>query len=162
MGKFDRAELEQGLAHYEQVVERCSASGDWSPFADLFTEDVEYIEHAYGTFRGREAVRRWIVNVTAPFPHMRFPHYWVAFDEVNDAIVLGIKNLLPDLAGDDTEYWFPNITRLVYAGNGLFSSEEDIYNPARDASRVVGEWVRAGGRMQSAPREHMKHIVTGG
>ena len=76
------------------VVEGCSASGDWRPFADLFTEDVVYTEHHYGVFHGREAVRDWIVAVMAPFPHMRFPSDWTAYDEDNDAVVIMIKNLL--------------------------------------------------------------------
>ncbi len=40
MPAFTRAELEAALAHYTTVVQGCSASGDWAPFADLFTEDV--------------------------------------------------------------------------------------------------------------------------
>jgi hypothetical protein len=37
----------------------------------------------------------------------------------------------------------------VYAGDGLFSSEEDIYNPNRDAPGVVGAWLQAGGQLES-------------
>jgi hypothetical protein len=55
MGKFTRAEIEQAVGHYTTVAEGCSSSGDWRPFADLFTEDVVYIEHHYGVFHGREA-----------------------------------------------------------------------------------------------------------
>ena len=46
------------------------------------------------SFHGREAVRDWIVAVMAPFPHMRFPSDWTAYDEDNDAVVIMIKNLL--------------------------------------------------------------------
>ena len=85
MGNFSRAEIEKAVANYTTVAEGCSASGDWRPFADLFTEDVVYIEHHYGVFHGREAVRDWIVAVMAPFPHMRFPSDWTAYDDDNDA-----------------------------------------------------------------------------
>ncbi|MFD6354970.1 nuclear transport factor 2 family protein [Nocardia tengchongensis] len=159
MGKFSRTELEDALREYSRVVDRCSETGDWGPFADLFVEDVEYIEHAYGTFHDRESVRTWIIEVMKPFPHMRFPHEWVAYDEDNDAIVVGIKNLLDHPTEPGVDFWFPNTTRLVYAGNGLFASEEDIYNPARDAARVIGEWVKAGGVMRCAPQVEMKYIV---
>ena len=57
---------------------------------------------------------------------------------------------------DGRAYGFPNWSRLVYAGNGLFSSEEDVYNPARDAPRVVGEWMKAGGRL-AAPVPSVAH-----
>jgi hypothetical protein len=150
MGRFSRAEIEQGLAHYDAVVEVCSTSGDWAPFADLFTEDCVYTEHAYGIFRGREAVRTWIVEVMAPFPHMRFPQEWQAFDEENDAVVLGILNVLDHPSEPGVEFGFPNMSRLVYAGNGLFSSEEDVYNPTRDAPSVVGAWIKAGGKLHVA------------
>jgi hypothetical protein len=153
MGRFDRAEIEKAFAHYTAAVDRCSDTGDWSPFADLFTEDVVYTEHAYGVMHGREAVREWIVAVMAPFPHMRFPHAWTAFDEENDAIVVCIKN---QLELDGKEYWFPNWSRMVYGGDGLFSEEEDIYNPRRDAPDVVGAWLTAGGQMLSSPIP-MKH-----
>ncbi|MFB7716651.1 nuclear transport factor 2 family protein [Nocardia sp. NPDC056100] len=159
MGRFERTELEEALRNYNAVVDKCSETGDWSPFADLFTEDVEYIEHAYGIFHGREEVRGWIVDVMAPFPHMRFEHQWTAFDETNDAIVVGISNVLDHPTDPNAHFGFPNVTRIVYAGNGLFSSEEDVYNPVRDAPRVVGEWAKAGGTFRTAPIREMKHIV---
>ncbi|QQW35931.1 nuclear transport factor 2 family protein [Mycobacterium marinum] len=150
MGRFTKAEIEQAVRHYTTVVEGCSASGDWRPFADLFTEDVVYTEHHYGVFHGREAVREWIVAVMAPFPHMRFPSDWTAYDEDNDAVVLMIKNSLDHPTDPNGEpFWFPNWTRLVYAGDGLFCSEEDIYNPDRDAPRVIAAWLLAGGQLAS-------------
>ena len=84
----------------------------------------------------------------APFPHMRFPQGWTAYDEENGAVVMLIKNLLDHPTDPDGEpFWFPNWTRLVYAGDNLWSSEEDIYNPRRDAARVVGAWLAAGGEL---------------
>ncbi|CAM4344408.1 SnoaL-like domain protein [Mycobacterium basiliense] len=148
MGNFPKSEIDQAVRHYSAVTEECSASGNWGPFADLFTEDVIYTEHHYGVFHGREAVREWIVAVMAPFPNMRFPHEWIAYDEDNDAVVLMIKNLLDHPTDPSGEpFWFPNWTRLVYAGDGLFSSEEDIYNPNRDAPRVIAAWMHAGGKL---------------
>ena len=47
-------------------------------------------------------------------------------------------------------------TRLVYAGDGLWSSEEDMYNPARDAGRVIKEWRAAGGEFVSRELAHME------
>jgi SnoaL-like domain len=147
---YRKAELDEALAHYSAVVQECSRSGDWSPFANLFTPDVHYIEHAYGELHGREAVREWITSVMAPFPHMRFPCDWVAYDEANGAVILMIRNLLDHPTDPDGEpFWFPNWTRLVYAGDNLWSSEEDIYNPRRDAARVVGAWLAAGGRLET-------------
>lgn len=146
MGRFTREELQGALSHYNSVVATCVESGDWTAFADLFTEDVVYTEHAYGVFTGREAVRSWIKEVMAPFPMMRFPQDWVAYDEESGAIVLGLRNVLPHPTDPAVEFGFPNWTRLVYAGDGLFSSEEDCYNPARDAPGAIGAWLEAGGK----------------
>ena len=151
MGRFSRAELEQAFESYTEAAEGFSASGDWSGFADQFTEDVVYIEHAYGVMHGREEVRRWIVEVMKPFPHMRFPHDWVAYDDANDAFVVCIRNVLDHPTEAGVEFEFPNWSRLVYAGDGLFSSEEDVYNPRRDAPTVVGNWLAAGGRLLADP-----------
>ncbi|TSE01924.1 nuclear transport factor 2 family protein [Skermania sp. ID1734] len=151
MGRFDRAEVFEALRDYEANVARCSTTGDWTGFPDRLTEDVEYIEHAYGTFVGRDAVREWIVEVMAPFPHMRIEQNWVAYDEANDAVVFEVDNILDDPGAGGAEFAFPNITRLVYGGDGLFKSQEDIYNPARDAGRVIGAWVRAGGKLAARP-----------
>jgi hypothetical protein len=157
MSRFTRDELLSALDHYTKTVENCSHTGDWAPFADLFTEDVTYIEHAYGVFHGREAVQRWIVDVMKPWPHMRFPHTWVAVDEDSGAIVMEIWNVLDHPTEPGREFGFPNVTRLVYAGDNLFSCEEDVYNPARDAPRAIGEWLKAGGVMLSEPPP-MKHV----
>jgi hypothetical protein len=46
------------------------------------------------------------------------------------------------------EFSFPCISRLVYAGDGLFSLQEDVYNPTRDAVRVIEDWVAAGRQLR--------------
>jgi hypothetical protein len=39
----------------------------------------------------------------------------------------------------------------------LFSREEDIYNPARDAGRVIKAWLAAGGEFVSREKVKFKH-----
>ena len=56
-----RDELELAFAHYCDVREHAIATGDWRRWAALFTEDARYVEHAYGTFHGRQAIADWIV-----------------------------------------------------------------------------------------------------
>ena len=157
MGRFSLEELKQAFEAYDETRIRCSETGDWSQYADLFTEDADYYEHAYGDMRGREQIREWIVKVMAPFPHMEFPQDWVVFDEENDAVLLQAQNRLPHPTDPDHPgFGFPTWTRLVYAGNGLWSSEEDVYNPARDAGRVLKEWRAAGGTFATGEQVRMK------
>jgi len=157
MANISLEELKEAFDAYDKVRIRCSETGDWSPFADQFSEDVHYIEHAYGEMHGREVVREWITKVMAPFPHMLFPQNWVVFDEERSAVVFEVVNLLPHPTDPDHPgFGFPSWTRIVYAGNGLWSSEEDIYNPGRDAGRVIKEWRAAGGEFSSSEQVEMK------
>ncbi len=157
MGRFSLEELKQAFEAYDQTRIRCSETGDWSRYADLFTEDADYYEHAYGDMKGREQIREWIVKVMAPFPHMQFPQDWVVFDEANDAVLLQARNLLPHPTDPEHPgFGFPTWTRLVYAGDGLWSSEEDVYNPARDAGRVLKEWRAAGGKFATSEQVKIK------
>jgi hypothetical protein len=154
-----RAEVAAALAQYSSTVETCSLTGDWTPYADCFTEDVTYIEHAYGVFHGRDEVRAWIVAVMEPFPHMRFRHSWTAWDDDNAAVVVEIQNILDHPTEPGVEFAFPNVTRLVYGRDGLFASEEDVYNPARDAPSAVGAWIKAGGVLRAKPIP-MRHLTS--
>ena len=125
MGKFTRAEIGQAFRNYTDVVEGCTSSGDSRLFADLFSEDVIYTEHHYGVFHGREAVEDWIVGVMAPFPHMRFPNDWVAFDEDNDALVMMIRNLLDHPTDPNGEpFWFPNWTGWSTPATACFPAKK--------------------------------------
>ena len=64
-GKWTREELQAAHDNYVAVAQEAGRTGNWRPWAELFTEDAQYIEHHYGTFDGREAIhdvdraRRW-------------------------------------------------------------------------------------------------------
>jgi hypothetical protein len=89
---------------------------------------------------------------------MTFPQDWIAFDEEKGAIVFQCQNRLPHPTDPEGEpFSFPTWTRLVYAGEGLFSSEEDIYNPTKDAGPTIKAWMRAGGRFASKEKVKMQH-----
>ena len=48
MGRFTKEELEEAFAKYVRTKDECTRTGNWNPFADLFTVDCYYVEHAYG------------------------------------------------------------------------------------------------------------------
>ena len=154
---FTRDELERAFASYCEINEKASASGDWAAWADKFTEDVHYVEHAYGEFRGRETVRKWIADVMAPFPHMDFPMDWVIYDEQRGWVVFQCQNRLRHPSDPDGEaFQFPTWSLIKYAGNGKWSYEEDTYNPA-EAAEVIQAWIKAGGRFEVKEKVTMKH-----
>jgi hypothetical protein len=137
------AEIDEAFAAYQRRVEEIRLGGDWAAFADLFTEDATYEEHAYGTFTGREQIRAWIVRTMTAFPGnvmSGFPPAWHVIDAPTRRVICDIRNLMPD-PGDGSEHEASNITILTYAGDGLWSREEDVYNPMRFAT-MTREWAR--------------------
>ena len=48
MPSFAAAQLRDAYEHFSRVSDECAATGDYNPFADLFTEDCIYIEHVFG------------------------------------------------------------------------------------------------------------------
>ncbi|MAE94396.1 MAG: polyketide cyclase [Deltaproteobacteria bacterium] len=158
MGRYRRQEILEAFDRYKEARDQASKTGDWSIWAALFREDADYVEHAYGDLKGRAAIEKWIVEVMAPFPTMTFPQDWWVLDEESDAVVFCCQNTFPEpFQEDGTPFAFPNWTRIVYGGDGLWASEEDIYNPARDAPKVFKAWLKAGGKLESPEQVGMEH-----
>lgn len=154
MPAFNIDELQRGFQHYQDTVAKAASSGEWDLFADLFTEDAVYREHAYGTFTGREAIRGWIRRTMGTFPGNcmpGFPIAWSILDPERGWIACEIRNLMAD-PGDGSVHEAANFTKLHYAGDGLFSYEEDVYNPAHFATLVV-TWARAADAHGSLPED---------
>lgn len=132
MGRWTREELEEAFRAYLAVGERAMQTGEWGAWADQFTEDATYVEHNFGRFEGREAIRAWITDVMGRFPGnvmVAFPVAWHIVDEERGWIVTELWNRMPD-PGDGSVHQASNITILHYAGNHMWSYEEDVYNPA--------------------------------
>ena len=144
MGRFSRAELEVAFDNYRRLAREAGASGDWNAWADQFSEDATYIEHLFGTFGGREAIRRWITTTMAQPPNREmkfFPVEWYVIDEDKGWVVAQIWNRMAD-PGDGSLHQAYNFTLLKYAGNLQWSYEEDIYNPQPFQTMLRG-WFEA-------------------
>jgi ketosteroid isomerase-like protein len=138
-----RTEIEAAFARYQTVAAEAGRSGDWNPWADLFTEDATYIEHLYGTMQGREAIRSWITETMSTFPGSEMPEFpigWSVIDEEKGWVICQVWNRMAD-PGDGSVHEAYNITVLHYAGDGCWSYEEDVYNPAHFVSMIAG-WER--------------------
>ncbi|WP_435746887.1 nuclear transport factor 2 family protein [Nocardioides sp. SYSU DS0663] len=132
-GGFSAGEITEAYAAFHGHVERFRASGDWSGYADLFTEDATYVEHAFGTFHGREEIRAWSVRTMTSFPGSvmtGFPLAWQVVDAPTSRLICEVRNLISD-PGDGSQHEESNLTFMTYAGDGLFRREEDVYNPLR-------------------------------
>ncbi|MBO0866907.1 MAG: nuclear transport factor 2 family protein [Mycobacterium sp.] len=130
---FTRAELSEAFGKFEQTVAAAAATKDWDAWVEQYTPDVDYIEHAAGTMKGRDQVRGWIRKTMTSFPgsHMTaFPSLWSVIDEPTGRIICELDNPMVD-PGDGTIISATNISIITYAGDGQWCRQEDIYNPLR-------------------------------
>jgi ketosteroid isomerase-like protein len=140
MADWPRSEIE---AAYQRFVAAGDAQ-DWDAWTDLHTEDGIWLEHHLGTFRGRAEIRASIKKVMASAPAMLFPVEWHVIEA--SRVVFYPWQVFPDPQGGDAVYRFGCVTILEYAGDGLWSVQEDLYNP-REGEAVVKQWLAAGGRL---------------
>lgn len=144
MSDRSRHEVEAAWRRFVAVGD----SGDWNAWADLHSEDCVWVEHHLGTFRGRAEIRRAILDVMKPVPMMTFPVEWHVIE--GPRVVYYPWQVFPDPTGNQDVYRFGCVTILEYAGDGLWSRQEDIYNP-REAQDVIRRWLAAGGRLAGVP-----------
>ena len=140
MGKWSRAEIEEAFELYQQTALEAGTSGSWDKWAEMFTEDATYVEHLFGTFGGREAIRAWITGTMSQNINrdMRyFPIEWYMIDEDRGWVVAQVWNRMID-PGDGSVHQAYNFTLLKYAGNMKWSYEEDVYNPSHFKDMVKG------------------------
>jgi uncharacterized protein (TIGR02246 family) len=138
--QFPREEVEAALQNYQDVAAQAAASGDWHPWADLFTDDALYVEHHYGVLRGQQNIRNWITStMQGVVVDMVFPVEFKAID--NDLALIYVPNRYPAPDGGEP-YQFVAFTILCYAGDNQWCYEEDIYN-ALEAQRIQGVYSAA-------------------
>ena len=133
MPRFSRAELADAFVVFESEVDDAARTQNWDAWVAHYTPDVDYIEHAMGTMKGREEVREWIYRTMTAFPgsHMTaFPSLWSVIDEERGRVIVELDNPMRD-PGDGTIISATNISIITYAGDGQWSRQEDIYNPLR-------------------------------
>lgn len=112
---------------------------DWNAWADLFTEDAEYVEHVLGNMHGREEIKRWIVKIMNDFPELYTFYEWHMIE--GDRVVVYMQNRRDHPDPSQPPIDFPGITILNYAGDGKWSLEEDYwaFSLATRASKEYAE-----------------------
>jgi hypothetical protein len=151
---FSRDELIEAFAKFEQTVDDAAQTRNWDPWVDQYTDDVLYVEHAAGTMRGREQVRPWIWQTMESFPGSymtSFPSLWSVVDEARGRIICELDNPMRD-PGDGTIISATNISIVTYAGDGLWSRQEDVYNPLRFVSAAM-KWCKLARTLGTLPDE---------
>ena len=138
MSRFSREELNRAF----QLYWRTGAVGeDWDAWADLFTEDADYIEHFLGTMKGREAIRAWIKPIMEQYCELYTAYEWHTIDEAGGRVIVYMQNRRDHPSGSGT-IDFPGVTILDYAGNNRWQREEDYWAVPR-AHASVEEYAAA-------------------
>jgi len=118
-----RAEVEAAFQRYWRIgaIEEC-----WQDWADCFTEDVHYVERVFGEMHGRETVREWITGLMTHNTHVHAVLNWYLIE--GDRVVIHMLNRYYNPRPGSPPLDFPGLTVLGYAGDGLFSYEEDWWS----------------------------------
>jgi limonene-1,2-epoxide hydrolase len=139
-----REEVEETVAAYvalREAIERGEAT--WPDLARFFTDDVAYIDPAWGRIDGIEEVKAFMVESMAGLEDWRFPIDFTAID--GDNVVVKWRQVLP--SGHEQS----GVSTLVYAGDGRFRYEEDLLNMAHVLEDLAASGWRPGPGFSSPP-----------
>ena len=145
MAVFEIEEVEEAFRHYWYTG---MIREDWNAWADLFTEDVVYLERVLGTMHGRETVRNWIVPLMEQYGEIYGVYNWHMADP-SGRVVFHMINRRDNPSGEGVMD-FPGITILQYAGSTQWSSEEDYW--AEKLS--VQQWQEYGKALKKYDPDH--------
>jgi ketosteroid isomerase-like protein len=118
-----RAAVDTYVALRERIEE---GRATWTDLAELFTDDVVYIDPAWGRIEGIDELRRFLDESMRGLEDWRFPIEFTAI--AGDTVVVKWTQQLPGTRPDGTPYQQSGVSTLVYGGGGRFRYEEDLLN----------------------------------
>jgi ketosteroid isomerase-like protein len=124
-----REEVQATVDRYHELRRRIDEGKEADAFgalADFYTDDAVYVDAAWGRIEGRAAIAHWLVHSMVGLADWRFPVEFTAIE--GDDVVVKWTQILPTTRPDGSAYSQSGYSRLVYAGDGRFSYEEDTYN----------------------------------
>jgi ketosteroid isomerase-like protein len=123
----------------------------WEALGAFFTEDAVFIDPAWGRVRGRDAICQFMKESMGGLEGWVFPRQWTVVE--GNRLVSCWQNRLPGRRADGSPYEAPGISIMTYAGNGLFSLEEDILNMVHVAELIRESGWRPGAGFTPPPRK---------
>lgn len=125
---FPREEIEATVERYHELRRKIDAGEEpgFGVLGDFYTEDAVYIDGAWGRIEGREAITKWLDESMVGLGDWKFPIEFTAIEGNN--VVVKWTQIIPGKREDGSSYTQSAYSRLIYAGGGRFSYEEDTYN----------------------------------
>jgi hypothetical protein len=145
------ATTEYGRDEVESAFRRYFLTGpvgeDWVAWSRLFTDDAVYNDHFWGTFGGPAEIQRFLEGMMSFAAHVYSPLVWYNIDGAQ--VVYQVVNRAdnPEPGGEPID--FPSLQVIRYAGEGMWSSEDDWWTVAEMKlfnQRYTSAWDRAGDR----------------
>jgi hypothetical protein len=149
---YPREEVQAAVERYHELRRRIDAGLEPDAFGTLagfYTEDAVYIDGAWGRLEGRQVIADWLVDSMLGMEDWKFPVEFTAI-EGNDVVVKWTQ-IMPRLRPDGTPYRQSGYSRLIYAGDGKFSYEEDTYNMAHVLEDIEASGWAPNGSMNVPP-----------
>lgn len=118
-------EVEREYIRYWQLG---AVTEDWNTFSDLYTEDAILVSQEQGTvLRGKEAIRAWLLpTMNELIPELYTVYAWHMIK--GNLVVNGMINRRDNPEPGAPPIDFHGVTVQVYAGDGLWSYQEDYYS----------------------------------
>ena len=159
MASTDDRSAEARAAYDRYVAERGRVErGErtWGSLAEeFFTDDVVFIDPAWGRSEGREAVVRFMDESMLGLEDWTFPEEWTMVD--GDRVVSFWWNRLPGTDANGRPYQAPGVSIMRYAGDGRFDHELDILNMAEVMEILTNSGWQPQGAMNLPPKEPIRH-----
>ncbi len=148
----DQREVAATVERYCELRARIDrGEADWIDLADFFTDDVVFIDPAWGRVEGIEELRRVLVDSMKGREDWSVPIEFVAID--GDNVVVKWIQQLPGTRNDGTRYQQSGSSTLIYAGDGKFCYEEDLLNMAHVLEDLRASGWRPGDGFNAPPSE---------
>ena len=149
---YAEAEIRATYERYVQTRNRVEAGElGWDALAAFFTDDATFVDPAWGRIEGIHGIREFLVESMAGLEDWEFPHEWAMVQ--GDRLIARWQNRLPGRRADGTPYQAPGYSLMVYAGNGRFSSEEDLLNMVHVNELIRESGWKPGPGFQLPPRQ---------
>ncbi|MGH9027205.1 MAG: nuclear transport factor 2 family protein [Acidimicrobiia bacterium] len=123
MPRYDLDEVEQAFRRYWKTT----VDEDWDAWADMFTEDADYLDCYLGSLKGREAIREYIKPLMASCPEVYSTYEWHLCSP-DGRCVVHMQNRRDNPEPGAPPIDCAGITVLQYSGDGKFSNEEDYWD----------------------------------
>ena len=150
-----REEIEATVAQYVAIREQIDAgNATWADLIPFFTDDVVFIDPAWGRIEGMDAFARFLEESMAGLDDWKFPVEFTAIED--DNVIVKWSEVIP--TPDGTAATQSGFSRLIYAGDGKFRYEEDLLNMVQVLDDIANSGWRPTGPMNNPPKHPNRDV----